>query len=402
MIKRRIFSELLSSLPEREFTLLVGARQTGKSTLLRQLYDQVLEAGQIAVFLNLERKNILLDLNENPERVFQYLPQGYSGRAVVFMDEIQYLHDSTHFLKLLFDEYASRVKVVATGSSAFYLHRDFTDSLAGRKRLFQLPTLDFEEFLLFTGQEDLADELELVRKGKIAKSTRSGMLWSALETYALYGGYPAVVLEPDPARKVDRLYELRDAFVKRDMLESGITDEAGFFRFMTLLAGQTGSLLNLAELGSTLRLSSRQVEAYIHTLQTCFHIALVRPYVRNLRKELTKMPKAYFLDLGLRNALIRYFAPLDIRPDRGELFENLVFRRLYDRYPLEDIHFWRTSDGHEVDFVVDENAFSARAWEVKFSASAFSPGRYAKFTEAYPHIPLSCFSWGDDSWWANG
>ena len=393
MEARKKYQELQKHLPKREHTILVGARQTGKSTLLEQVENDLTETGKEVVLLNLERKDVLLELNRSPENVFKYFTRAEGKRAYLLIDEIQYLDDATNFLKLLYDEYADRIKVVATGSSAFYIDRQFRDSLAGRKKIFELKTLEFEEFLAFKGEEDLLQALLAIRAGEVQKSLLEDRLWVALEEYLTYGGYPAVVLEPDPEAKVERLRELRDSFVKRDILESGVSDEAKFYRLMVLLASQTGSLLNTNELANTLRLTHPTTDQYLYILQKCFHVSLVRPFFQNLRKELIKMPKVYFNDLGLRNVLINYFAPLALRADKGALLENYVQRRLSEKYREEQMKFWRTADGNEVDFVLEETAFGGQAIEVKFSPTEANPAKYKKFTETYPAYPLEFLSW---------
>ncbi|WP_345263515.1 ATP-binding protein [Nibrella viscosa] len=395
MIRRKRYDDLRSHLRKREHTILIGARQTGKSTLLAQVAETLAAEGETVVSLNLERKEILLDLNQSPDNLFRYIPQNRPQRVYVLIDEIQYLSDPTNFLKLLYDEYADWLKVVATGSSAFYIDRQFRDSLAGRKRIFDLQTLDFEEFLLFKNQENLAGELRLLRAGDLQKSVLEVQLWTALEEYMTYGGYPAVVLEPNEADKQERLRELRDSFVNRDILEAGITDETKFYRLLILLASQTGNLLNTNELATTLRLTHATTDEYLYVLQKCFHISLVRPFFQNLRKELIKMPKVYLNDLGLRNVLINYFAPLEQRADKGALLENYVYRRLTEQYPNDQVKFWRTADGNEVDFVVEETGLGGKAIEVKFSATEASPTKYRKFTETYPAFPLQFYTWRD-------
>jgi uncharacterized protein len=393
MLTRKKLQDLIAHLPKKEFTVLIGPRQTGKSTLLNQLAEFLKKSGETVVVLNLERKDILLDLNQHPENLFKYLPQAIEQRVFVLIDEIQYLNDATNFLKLLFDEHADRLKIVATGSSAFYIDRQFKDSLAGRKKIFELPTLDFEEFLVFTKQEEALSELLRLRSREVQKSVMEPQLWVGLEEYITYGGYPAVVLETQPDLKIERLQELRDAFVKRDILEAGVTDETRFYRLMVLLASQTGNLLNINELANTLRLTHNATDQFLYVLQKCFHINLVKPFFQNLRKELVKMPKVYFNDLGLRNVLINYFAPLEQRADKGALLENYVFIKLKEKFPADQIKFWRTADGNEVDFVLEESAFAGKAIEVKFSPTEANPNKYKKFKEAYPQFPLQFYSW---------
>ncbi len=397
MFLRKVFQEILAHAVKKEFTVLIGARQTGKSTLLKQIAEKLIASGEFVVQLNLERKNVLLEINQNPENLLKYLPQNNTKKAYFLIDEIQYLDDPTNFLKLIYDEYADRIKIIATGSSAFYIDRKFKDSLAGRKKIFELKTLHFEEFLEFRSQEKLLTELQLLRKEEIQKTVFEENLWVLLEEYLTYGGYPAVVLENKVNDKIEILHEIRDSFVKRDILEAGITDETKFYNLLILLAGQTGNLLNINELSSNLHLTHAATKQYLYVLQKCFHVSLVKPFFQNLRKELTKMPKLYFNDLGLRNVLINYFAPLQQRADKGVLLENYVYRRMTEKYTKDQVKFWRTADGNEVDFVIEETAFGGHAIEVKFQAKEGNLNKYKKFAAAYPAYLLAFYAWREAS-----
>ena len=391
VMRRNLFEPLKLHLDKKEFAILIGARQTGKSTLLRHLEDHCKNTvKQPCIFLNLENKAILSELDKSPLNIFNFLPSTQE-RLVVLIDEVQYLQDPTNFLKLLYDEHVDHLKIVATGSSAFYLDKKFKDSLAGRKRIFRLPTCSFDEYLRLSCKEELLDEIDRLRTNLQAKTLQMEYLRNEWETYMLYGGYPAVATEPDRRSKAELLCEIRDSFVKRDILEAGLQDEMAFYRLFRILAGQSGGILNVNELSSTLRIKNETVENYITLLQKCFHIALVRPFFRNLRKEIIKMPKVYMLDVGLRNCLLNNFQPLAIRPDKGEIWENVYFMMLFDRYDLDDINYWRTADRNEVDFVLPhvENPFAV---EIKYSETNVKTSKYKKFTDNYPDIPLH-FAW---------
>ena len=146
MFHRKLFESLRVHISKREYSIITGARQTGKSTLMRQLEKYCKKNNIPAVFLNLENKSILAELDENPLNLLKFLP-ATEKRVVAFVDEVQYLKDASNFLKLLHDEHTEKIKVVASGSSAFYIDRRFRDSLAGRKKLFYLPTCTFDEYL---------------------------------------------------------------------------------------------------------------------------------------------------------------------------------------------------------------------------------------------------------------
>jgi len=373
--------------------VLIGQRQIGKSTMLKQLYEDLKLKGEICYFLNLDRKNILDDLNINPENLFKICPLNADKKIIVFIDEIQYLDDATTFLKLLYDEYSNRLKIVATGSSAFYIDKQFKDSLVGRKKIFQMGTLDFEEFLHFKGRNDLVNEVLQLKSKKKEKSIHQDLLWAYMDEFVNYGGYPAVVLENNIEDKLELLREIRDSYIKRDLLESGVSDETKFYRMLMLLASQSGNLLNVNEISNTLRITNATVENYLYVLQKCFHITLVKPFYINLRKELTKMPKVYIHDLGLRNILINYFSPLEQRADKGLVLENFCFRVLSEKFEQDQIKYWRTADGNEVDFIIETQYLKGFAVEVKFNEQEVKLSKYKKFIATYPNFPLEFWWW---------
>jgi predicted AAA+ superfamily ATPase len=388
-IQRKLYQKLEKHLSKKEFTIIIGPRQVGKTTLLKQLYEKVKKEKQNAVILSLEDSEIKAQINAHPDNVFKYIPKPTSKNKVyLFIDEVQYAKDPSHFLKYLFDHYAPSLKVIATGSSAFYIDQKFTDSLAGRKIIFELYSLDFEEFLLFKGKTSLLKELALIKSDEEYISKKYKYFELLLEEYMTYGAYPAVVLEENIEYKIMLLKEIKNSFLKKDILESAIEQEEKFYRLLTLLAAQIGNTLNVNELKNTLQLNEKTLSRYLFVLQKCFHIQLIKPFYQNLRKELTKMPKVYFNDLGLRNVLLNQFENPENRSDKGALLENLVYLFLREKEGIENIRYWRTADGNEVDFVIETSYQKGYAIEVKWSDEKTSISKYSKFIDAYPSFPL--------------
>jgi len=204
----------------------------------------------------------------------------------------------------------------------------------------------------------------------------------------LYGGYPAVITEPDNREKVARLAEFRDSYVKRDILEAGIKNETAFYNLFRILAAQSGNLLNINDLSLSLRIKHDTVTNYLGVLQKCFHIVLLKPFYRNIKKEIIKMPKVFLTDTGMLNSLLNNFQPLTLRSDKGLIWETLCFKSLSEIYGNDEIFFWRTSDGNEVDFVLP-NIEKSFAVEVKFDKANIRTVKYKKFIETYLNIPLS-------------
>ncbi|PJA09901.1 MAG: AAA family ATPase, partial [Flavobacteriales bacterium CG_4_10_14_0_2_um_filter_32_8] len=311
-------------------------------------------------------------------------------RIYLLIDEIQYLDNPTNFLKFLYDEYEYNVKVVVTGSSAFYIDAKFKDSLAGRKRVFQLYPLSFNEFLVFKRQEKINKEIAYHASEPSYVSQYLTSTESLLREYLTYGGYPAIVLENDWEEKKHLLNELKNSYLRRDILESGVDKENKFLMLVKLLADQIGNLVNKNELGNTIGLDNKTVEHYVYILEKCFHVDLLKPFYRNLRKELTKMPKVYFNDLGLRNSILGRFENPINRIDKGALLENFIYNQLRIKHDSYLLKYWRTADGNEVDFVVEESFDNGYALEVKWDKSQFKPKKYKKFVSSYPNFPLSC------------
>jgi hypothetical protein len=285
-------------------------------------------------------------------------------------------------LKYLYDEHRNAIKILASGSSAFYLDKKFKDSLAGRKKIFNVLTVSFREFLRFKGEPALAEKD--LRALSIAEKEIISRLY---QEYGIWGGYPRVVLAP-PAAKIDVLRDIAYSYIKKDVLEAGIRREEVFYKLCKLLAAQVGNLVNASELAGTLGVSKTAVDNYLAVMQKSFHIRLVRPFFKNMRKELTRMPKVYFLDTGLRNFFADNFKPFDMREDSGVLLENVVFRQLLESYDADEIKFWRTTQGHEIDFIVRD----AQAIEVKMQPAQMRERNYVAFHEQYPNATFSIVS----------
>ncbi len=391
-LQRSILHKITARIDDKRFVIIVGARQTGKTTILKQIGSFLADRNDTYFFLTLEDITVLSKLNEHPENIFGYISKPTDNEHVyVLIDEIQYLENPTNFLKLLYDKFAENLKIIATGSSAFYIDTKFKDSLAGRKQLFEIRTLTFDEFLYFkTGRTDLNTELQRIRLNSIFLSLHRVQLSVYFDEYLTYGGYPAVVLADTHEMKIEILTELMNSYIKRDISEANIQNPDKFYRLLKILAEQTGNLLNVNELATTLGVSTTSINNYLYVLQKCFHIDLLKPFYKNLRKELTKMPKVYFGDLGLRNILLNLFQQPENRIDRGELLENYLFLRLCEQFGADNLRFWRTATGNEVDFVVVQNSESGFAVESKFSMRNFAPKHYEAFTNNYPLFPLQC------------
>ena len=369
-IKRTIYNSVWDHLEAKEIALMIGPRQTGKTTLLFHIYSKLKKQGKSCYFFSLEDPALLSKLDEHPDNLLKIIDGLDKNIKYVFIDEIQYLKNPSNFLKFHYDKYKGKIKLVVTGSSAFYIDKKFKDSLTGRKRIFFLNVFSFDEFLL--SKKIKLKDLNIKKKEEL------------MNIYITYGGYPRVILTDDEEKKMLILHEIAYSYTKRDIDDAGIQKDEIFYKLFVLLADQIGKTVNINELANTLGVSKTIINNFLYIMRKSFHVYLVNPYFKNLRKEITKMNKIYFNDFGLRNVILNNFDKLEHRDDKGEILENMIYKKLLETNDEITINYWTTSDKHEVDFVVGNKM----AYESKFKASKIIPKNYTKFQNTYPKIDL--------------
>jgi hypothetical protein len=232
--------------------------------------------------------------------------------------------------------------------------------------------------LRFKNEDVLAGKLG----GNLSLEERNKISYYYRE-FMVFGGYPKAVLSSFESKK-EVLRELAYSYIKKDIYDSNISQSDNFYKLIKILARQTGELVNVLELAGTLGVSKTAVDNYLYVMRKSFHISFAKPFSRNVRKELTKMPKVYFLDLGLRNFFAGNFDSFDFREDKGKLLENAVYRQLIEKYDKTEIRFWRTADKKEVDFVVENQAL-----EVKADSGKIKEKNLETFSQAYPEMNIS-------------
>ncbi|OGI29577.1 MAG: hypothetical protein A2288_03300 [Candidatus Moranbacteria bacterium RIFOXYA12_FULL_44_15] len=385
LYKRDILEKIKKVIFRDEFIILSGARQTGKTSVLLMLKDFLEEKGADCYYFNLENPQYLALFNEHPFGVLELIKEK-KVKQYIFIDEIQYLDDPSRFLKLLYDEKREKIKVICSGSSSFYIDKKFRDSLAGRKFLFELFPLGFEEFLVFKKEEELLQKKK--KKLTVYYQEKLANLW---QEYVTYGGYPKVVLAQNEEMRRMELEEIGLSYIKKDIVDAGIRNQEKYFALLRMLAEQTGQLVNTQELAGALGVAHKTVEEYLYVIKKSYQAAFIRPFAKNFRKELVKMPKVYFYDMGLRNFFLGNFDPIHLRLDKGAMAENVFFRELLkEKKEVDKIKFWRTQDGQEVDFVSQKEA-----WEIKYNDKKKRASRYGRFGELYPEIKLAVVSFDD-------
>jgi predicted AAA+ superfamily ATPase len=352
LIKRQLFNELQAHLAKKEITLLTGPRQAGKTTLMMLLKEYVQSKDNRAVTFNLDIE-VDRQFFESQEGLLRKiaLELGRDG-GYVFIDEIQRKENAGLFLKGLYDMNLP-YKFIVSGSGSLELKEKIHESLAGRKRVFELSTLSFIEFVNY--KTNYQYENNLPEFFVIEKQKRQ----SLLDEYLFFGGYPRVVLEDTVNEKRKVIAELYQSYLERDIaVLLGVQKTERFTALTRLMASQVGQLATISEIANTLNINTATVNNYLWYMEKTFLLHKVTPYFKNIRKELTKTPVFYFYDLGMRNYALGSFGGTLLPPsESGFLFQNFIYNLLAEKIAdtSNQIHHWRTTDKAEVDFVLDKN-----------------------------------------------
>ncbi len=352
IIERNIYQNLKNHLKEKEITVLIGPRQTGKTTLILELYKELKTKSPDKVFyFNLDR---LKDLSffSSQEEVIKFISsriqKGKKNKIYLFVDEAQRIENAGRFFKGIYDV-GLPVKLVLTGSSSLDIKNKMQESLAGRKKVFRLFTLSFKEFLRYKDKT----LFQLINREKISNFDKNAIL-DFLKEFIIWGGYPAVVTENNPNKKREMLEEIYNSYVEKDAISFlKIKKPLIFRKLLQLLVFQIGQIANTNELSSSLNIENRTAEYYLDVLQETFIVKAVPPFFSNPRKELVKASKFYLLDNGLMNLAKDSFKSFDDRVDKGALLENFVAGELSKDDVSRKLRYWRTLHGAEVDFVIE-------------------------------------------------
>lgn len=340
-VERAIYSALKSHLSRPQITVLTGMRRTGKTTLVKQLMAD--SAISQKLYIDLERiDNRILWAEINYENIVLALTQRgfrFDLPLLLALDEIQLVPNLPSVLKYLYDTY--QVKFIVTGSSAYYLKNRFTESLAGRKKLFEIYPLTFGELLTFRGVS--ATPLGWEEAPRFMRSEYE-RLKTYYEEYIHFGGFPEVVLADAVADKQDLLSDILSSYINFDILTmSNIRDPANLYKLIKLLAIRVGTKLDISKLTSFMGMARQTVENYLDLLEQSYLIRTIPVLAKSPDREIVKARKLYFLDNGLAG-----FAG-DL--GSGARFENAVFNQLLHRGAVA---YYQLKTGREIDFILDQ------------------------------------------------
>ncbi len=358
VIQRKLEEQILSKLNLGKAVVLFGARQTGKTTLLKK----ILPEDDQTLWLYGDNSETHQMLSSTEGKRFKSL---FSRYKTIVIDEAQNLNDIGRILKIFVDQ-LPEIQLVAAGSSSFDLANKTSEPLTGRKWEFKIFPLSFSEMVDHHG---LYEEL------------------GNLNQRLLFGYYPEVVQNPGQEKELLKL--ISDSYLYKDLLIwSNIRHSDILVKLLRALALQLGSEVSYHELSRTLQIDRGTVERYIDVLEKSFVVFRLSSLNRNYRKELKKGKKIYFFDNGIRNAIIANFAPLDLRTDKGALWENFLVSERIKKLNYDGIwsnsYFWRTTSQVEIDYI-EERDGRLMAYEFKWKPA--SKGRKflpPSFAENYP------------------
>ena len=350
MIERLLKNQLEKKLKDNKALILLGPRQVGKTTLLHQLLDS-----DKALWLNGDDTDVR-ELLSKPNST--KLKSIIGKHTVVIIDEAQRIENIGICIKIITDQ-LKNVKVIATGSSSFELANKIKEPLTGRKWEFMMYPLSFEEMV---NQHGLLTEKRL------------------LENRLIYGSYPDVINHPENAQ--DIVKSLADSYLYKDILTwERIQKPDKLEKLLQALAFQIGSEVSYNELSQMCGLDKETVEKYILLLEKAFVVFRLNSFSKNLRNELKKSRKIYFIDNGIRNAVINQFSPLASRNDIGALWENYIIseRVKWNHYhkKYSNSYFWRTTAQQEIDYL-EANGNTINIWEFKWN-----PKKKSSFTKTF-------------------
>ena len=343
MIPRSLTNIVLTKLRASDKGIVIyGARQVGKTTLVN---DVVQHSGLKTLTVNADQSKYLDIFSGRDLNKISNLVAGYE---LLFIDEAQRIPEIGINLKIILDN-LKPLKVIVTGSSSLDLASKVSEPLTGRIWTYKLYPISFFELKKLKNVFELDDNLE---------------------ERLLYGSYPDIFSINGHINKIEYLQILSDSYLYKDLLElGGLKNSAKIRDLLKLLAFQIGNEVSLTELGSSLGMGKDTVSRYIDYLEKTFIIFRLKGFSRNLRKEVTKMDKIYFHDLGVRNILIDNLKPLKDRSDVGQLWENLLIseRMKYLSYTQNygSMYFWRVYTGAELDLVEEKDGM-LNGYELKF------------------------------------
>lgn len=359
-MKRKLFNQIRERINQPEAIVVTGMRRVGKTTLIKQVYESINSTNKI--FLDLENpvnQKYFEEVNYEAIRYkFQTMGVDLSQKSYIFLDEIQFVKNLPSVVKYLIDHY--RIKFFLTGSSSFYLKNLFSESLAGRKIIYELFPLDFEEFLL------LKDSRIVIPKKNVSEPIYQ-IIIPLYKEYIEFGGFPGVVIKSSPKEKQEALMDIFSAYFNKEVLSiGGFRNNQAVRDLILLLISRIGSKVDVQKLSTELGITRVTVMEYLAFLEGTYFISLVSPYSTNKDTEIRAARKVYLCDSGLVKSVQN--------TSFGNLFENVIYNQLRSR---GEVNYYQRKSGVEIDFILNKQ----EAWEVKTKADSHDQVKLQRLVE---------------------
>jgi predicted AAA+ superfamily ATPase len=368
-IKRFLEEKVLKYLKKKEVIAIVGPRQSGKTTLLKNIFKGL----KNAVFLDFEDREILEMFSGD---INSFIEIYVKKHDYLFIDEFQYAKDGGKNLKYIYD--TLKIKIVISGSSASNLSIQSIKYLVGRIFVFELYPLSFEEFLNYK-EPEIYNNIYLKKKLSEPVITKINRLF---EEFCIFGGYPRVALSNGKEEKEIVLKNIYNTYFLKEIKEIlNLPEDYKLSKLISALSLQIGNIINYNELSAISGFDYKELLKYMNVLEQTFICLRSRPFYRNNRTEIVKSPKIFFLDNGFRNAVIKNFEKLGKRVDKGALYENFAATEI-GKKGIE-IKFWRSKANAEVDFIIEKNG---KIIPVEIKSSLIKPKltkSFMSFAEKY-------------------
>ena len=347
LIKRNLHKKIAKYIDSPEAIVVTGMRRVGKTTLLKMIFNEIKSDNKLFFDLDNPKQQMefsAIDYDTIPKQLTKY-GLDLDKKMYLFLDEIQTMPQIPSVIKYLIDHY--QIKFFLSGSASYYIRNMFSESLAGRKYIFELFPFDFQEFL------QAKQATYSIPKSSVTQSTY--LHYSPyFEEYLQYGGFPAVVLAKTAQEKKDKLNDIFSAYWALEVERlSDFRKKDKVRDFIFLLMERVGNKIDINKFSKELGITRNTVMDYLEFLQDTYLISTIPPYSTNRDVEIRGAKKLYFIDSGLLNQFSRL--------DPGSIFENCIFNLLRHH---GEVKYWQQKDGQEIDFIVDEKV----AYEVKLQA----------------------------------
>ena len=338
-IQRDVVKKIENALRRKEIVAIVGARQIGKTTIMNYFYEKI--KSKKSNFITFDDLDIL-NLFDNNINLF--IEKYVQGKEFLFIDEIQYSKNSGKYLKLIYDKH--KIKIFISGSSKSEVAIRSLQYLVGRVFIFECYPLSFKDFIGFSSKQDF------FLFSKIRKFNDFEILKKQFTEYLKFGGYPEVVLEKTKEMRKEILRNIKNTYLLKEI--RGVLNYKELSEFENMLkklALQDGTILNKNSIAMDFGIHNNKVKEIIDVLEKTTILNIVRPYLSNKSKELIKSPKSYLFDLGFKNSIINNFNDIDLKQDKGEVYENFILNS-FVKAGLT-VNFWNYKSLHEMDFVIE-------------------------------------------------